>query len=194
MDDKLTARQQAFLDGLIQGKTQYQSYIDAGYKTEGKKRSYIDREASVLAANPKISQRFKRHKTEIAEELKKKDLWTKEDSVRTLRWLVGKGIDDIGKKGVRAANQQAVVSATKELNAVLGIGLELEIKAETYISQKEAAAGEEGKLTLEEKRLRIEKLQAEIDKLRGDNIETEDLDDVIGDIYGSEEDQKDNTI
>lgn len=137
MDEKLTPKQQAFFDGLLAGKTQYQAFIDAGYRTEGKSRNYIDKEASLLAKNRKIRVRLENHKKEVAEELMKKDLWTKEDSIRTLKWLIGKSTQDIDKKGVRAANQQATVSAIKEINSILGIGADIELKIEAHKQAQE---------------------------------------------------------
>lgn len=44
---------------------------------------------------------------------------------------------------------------------------------------------EKTKLELENKRLQNEKAQAEIDKLKGDNIEIEDTDELEGEIYGN---------
>ena len=130
MEGKLTPKQQAFLNGLKDGKTQYQAFIDAGYSTKGKSRGYIDREASVLAKNPKISQRLKEFKTEIAEEHKKKALWTKEDSVKALVWMVGKARGQIDKKGLTTANQKAFVDSIRELNAIEGINFEVQMRAD----------------------------------------------------------------
>ena len=133
MGRTLTPLQQAFLNGLIEGKTRYQAYIDAGYSTKGKSRKYIDTKAWELYAKTsdgEIKRRFEEHQKAQQEELEKKQLWTKEDSIRTLTWLIGKSTSEIDKKGVRAANQQAVVSSIKELNAILGINFDSQLKAD----------------------------------------------------------------
>lgn len=55
---KLTPKQEKFVDGILQGKTQYQAYIDAYPKSKNWQRSTVDERASVLMKNNKIVTRL----------------------------------------------------------------------------------------------------------------------------------------
>ena len=129
MNGKLTAKQEAFLNGLKEGKTQYQSFIDAGYSVKNKSRNYIDKEASILANSRKISERLKIYRQEKAEEIKKKDLWDTETAAKALKWAVGMAQAAINKKGFTTANQKAFNDSIKELNNIFGINYETQLKA-----------------------------------------------------------------
>ena len=61
---KLTSKQEAFLSGLIRGKSQYEAYRNA-YDASGMKRSAIDNEAWRLAGHPEISRRLQAHHASV---------------------------------------------------------------------------------------------------------------------------------
>ena len=61
---KLTGKQEAFLAGLIRGKTQYEAYCNA-YDASGMKRSAIDNEAWRLAGHHEISRRLQAHHASV---------------------------------------------------------------------------------------------------------------------------------
>ena len=114
---KLTPKQERFVQGLISGLSQRQSYIEAGYSTAGKTDNYIDTEASKLFKNPKVFQRYQ----ELLDEHKNKALWTREEAVNTLKWLISKSIDSIDSDDfdggyVRQGTSSALMSAIQELN------------------------------------------------------------------------------
>ena len=127
---RLTFKQQAFLNGLKDGKTQYQAFIDAGYSIKGKSRNYIDKEASILAKNRKISERLKKFKQEMAEEIKQKNLWSEEESIKGLMWMVSVAKKQIEQKGISTATQNAFINSIKELNAINGFNFEIQLKAD----------------------------------------------------------------
>lgn len=133
---RLTYKQQAFLDGLKEGKTQYQAFIDAGYSTKGKNRNYIDKEASILAKNRKIAVRLAEYQEEKDKELKEKQLWDAEASIKALVWMVNQARSSIVKKGINIANQKAFITSIKELNAIQGINFESQLKAEARKEDK----------------------------------------------------------
>ena len=121
---KLTVKQEKFVLGLIEGKSQRQSYIDAGYSTEGKTEEYIDKSASTLAKNSKVLGRL----TELKAELKDKALWTREESINDLKWIKEqsrKTIEDYGE--VKHAPATAYLGAITELNK-LGVLYDLEVE------------------------------------------------------------------
>lgn len=77
MADKLTVKQEKFVQGLFAGMSQREAYI-AAYNTQKMSNNAIDVEACKLAANPKISQRL----TELQDEFKERNFVTVE---RTLQ-------------------------------------------------------------------------------------------------------------
>ena len=114
---KLTARQEAFAQGLIAGKTQYQAYIDAGYATKGKSRSYIDKEASNLAKNSKIIGRLSEFKDKVYQE----QLYTLKDAIRELNELKEYAKTDIEEKGFTAGAGNVINGAIKQQCELLGL-------------------------------------------------------------------------
>lgn len=56
---KLTPKQEKFVDGILEGKTQYESYITAYPRAKKWKRNSVDSLASQLMQNTKIIQRLK---------------------------------------------------------------------------------------------------------------------------------------
>ncbi|MDU2293875.1 MAG: hypothetical protein E6276_05230 [Clostridiales bacterium] len=118
---KLTARMEAFAQGIVSGKTQYQSYIDAGYKVEGHKRAYIDDRASKLARQPKIIQRVAELNEAINKERIKALAWNRDRAAHELLLMINAGKSDIAKRGYRASTSNAVVNAIRELNELDGV-------------------------------------------------------------------------
>lgn len=60
----LTTKQEAFVQGVINGMSQREAYKNS-YDVKNMSENAIDREASLLMRNPKVSQRF----TELRDEL-----------------------------------------------------------------------------------------------------------------------------
>lgn len=80
---KLTPKQEKFVLGLIEGKSQRKAYIDAGYSTKGKSESYIDMQASTVAKNNKVLIRYEELRQEVAEQSK----WTRQKAFEEYEWL-----------------------------------------------------------------------------------------------------------
>ncbi|MFP5527109.1 hypothetical protein ACLGL1_01330 [Peptococcus simiae] len=118
---KLTPRMEAFAQGLAAGKTQYQSYIDAGYKVAGHKRSYIDNQASQMAKHPKIITRVAELNEAINRERIKALAWDRDRAAHELILMINAGKADIAKRGYRASTSNAVVNAVRELNELDGV-------------------------------------------------------------------------
>lgn len=100
---KLTAKQEAFAQGIADGLGQADAYR-AAYGADGMKDNTIYARASELMKNSKVADRVAQLKAQVAE----KQLWTREMSVKAL---------------VRAYNEgtsSAKVAAVKELNAMHG--------------------------------------------------------------------------
>jgi phage terminase small subunit len=121
--NNLTPKQEKFVQGLISGLSQRESFKRAGYSIKGKTNEYIDIRASELMKNSKVSVRYR----ELVREHQEKALWTREDAVNDLIWLKEQAKNDIQVIGVKQANTNAMLNAIKELN-------ELE---DLYVKQEE---------------------------------------------------------
>ena len=99
----LTAKQEAFAQAIASGKTQADAYRSA-YDAETMKDATVWSKASVLMADGKVAARVE----ELRKGLEKKELWTREMSVKAL----------IG--AYKDGNPTAKIAAVKELNAMHG--------------------------------------------------------------------------
>lgn len=100
---KLTAKQEAFCQGIADGLGQADAYR-AAYDASDMKDSTIYPKASRMMNEGKIKARIDELKAQVAE----KQLWTREMSVKALVRAYNEG------------NSAAKVSAVKELNAMHG--------------------------------------------------------------------------
>lgn len=100
---KLTAKQEAFCQGIADGLGQADSYR-AAYDAEGMKDNVIYARASELMKNGKVTDRIK----ELRSEVQEKQLWSREMSVKAL------------VQAYREGSGAVKVSAVKELNAMHG--------------------------------------------------------------------------
>jgi phage terminase small subunit len=110
--NNLTSKQEKFVQGLIKGLSQRESFKQAGYSIQGKTNEYIDKKASETLKVGKVWGRYQ----ELMKEHKEKALWTREDAVNDLIWLKEQAKNDIQVIGVKQANTNAMLNAIKELN------------------------------------------------------------------------------
>ena len=116
----LTTKQERYVQGLVAGLSQREAYKQAGYATEGKSDNTIDANASRLFKNSKVLTRY----NELIEEHKTKALWTREEAINKLKWLMSKAessieIQDEGY--VRQGTSTAFVNTVQELNKLEGL-------------------------------------------------------------------------
>ena len=102
-DAKLTAKQEAFAQGIADGLGQADAYRMA-YDAEGMKDNTIYSKASVLMSDGKVAARVAELKSLIVD----KQLWSREMSVKAL------------VAAYREGSGAVKVSAVKELNAMHG--------------------------------------------------------------------------
>lgn len=150
---KLTNKQELYVQGLVSGLSQRKAYINAGYSTKNKSNEYIDTEASKLFKNPKVFQRY----NELMEEHRNKALWTREEAVNTLKWLVDQSvlsIEGVDEGYVRKSTADAIIGSIQELNKLENL----------YDSNRD--------LTRKKQELEIEKLAKEVEEeeVQADNI------------------------
>lgn len=99
----LTAKQESFAQAIASGKTQADAYRLA-YNADNMKDASIWSKASVLMSDVKVTSRVE----ELRGKLEKKELWTREMSVKAL----------IG--AYKEGNPTAKIAAVKELNSMHG--------------------------------------------------------------------------
>jgi phage terminase small subunit len=104
---KLTAKQEAFAQGIADGLGQADAYRMA-YDAEGMKDSTIYSKASVLMSDGKVAARVAELKAQVAE----KQLWTREMSV--------KGLMSAYRIALEAKASAGMTAAVKELNVMHG--------------------------------------------------------------------------
>lgn len=107
----LTAKQEKFVLGIVEGLTQREAYKRA-YNTSNMKDKTIDEKACKVMATDKVRARFR----ELMEELKKNAIWTRQEAINDLIWFKDITKSDIMDKGVRQANSSAFINTIKELN------------------------------------------------------------------------------
>jgi len=106
-DVKLTAKQEAFAQGIADGLGQGDAYRMA-YDAEGMKDSTVYSKASILMSDGKIRARVDELKTMVVE----KQLWTREMSV--------KGLIQAYRIAQDAKTSTGMTAAVKELNVMHG--------------------------------------------------------------------------
>ncbi|MGT3716940.1 terminase small subunit [Staphylococcus aureus] len=131
---KLTPKQENFVLGLIEGKSQRKAYVDAGYSTKGKSDNYIDSRAFELSKNSAILDRYEKLRQEAAEQSK----WTRQKAFEEYEWLKNVAKNDIEIEGVKKATADAFLASLDGMNRMtLGNEVLANKKIETEIKMLE---------------------------------------------------------
>ncbi|HDA2392026.1 TPA: terminase [Staphylococcus aureus] len=131
---KLTPKQEKFVLGLIEGKSQRKAYIDAGYSTKGKSDNYIDSRAFELSRNSAVLDRYEELRQEAAEQSK----WTRQKAFEEYEWLKNVAKNDIEIEGVKKATADAFLASLDGMNRMtLGNEVLANKKIETEIKMLE---------------------------------------------------------
>lgn len=140
----LTDKQEIYIQNLVKGLSQRQAYREAYPKSKNWKDKTVDNRASKLFNTYEVFTRYQELQKEKAEDQRQKNLWSYEQSVKGLMWIIQQSQLDIREKGLRQANGTVFINALKELNELQGLGEQREAKIELD-------------------RARIKKLESEID-------------------------------
>ncbi|MEZ2067495.1 terminase small subunit [Staphylococcus aureus] len=131
---KLTPKQEKFVLGLIEGKSQRKAYIDAGYSTKNKSDNYIDSRAFELSRNSAVLDRYEELRQEVAEQSK----WTRQKAFEEYEWLKNVAKNDIEIEGVKKATADAFLASLDGMNRMtLGNEVLANKKIETEIKMLE---------------------------------------------------------
>ena len=112
----LTTKQEVFVQKLIEGCSQRESYKFA-YNCENMKDESIDVKASNLFKENKIRLRYE----ELKNELKEKAFYTVEKANNDLEWIKLKAKEDIEYRGIKQANATTYLGAVKQQIDLNGI-------------------------------------------------------------------------
>lgn len=112
----LTTKQEIFVQKLIEGCSQRDSYKFA-YDCKNWKDKSIDEKASTLFNNVKVKSRYE----ELKQELKERSFYTVEKANEDLEWIKAKAKEDIEYRGLKQANANAYLGATKQQIDLNGI-------------------------------------------------------------------------
>ena len=109
--DKLTPKQELFVQGIISGLSQRQAYRQA-YKAEKMSDETVDSKASELLKNGKVTVRYR----ELLKQFSNMSLWSREQAFNEYEWLKNKARASIENEGIRQANSSAFLSALDGMN------------------------------------------------------------------------------
>ena len=96
----LTRPQEIFIQELLKGNTQRQAYLKAYPSKKKWKESSLDTAASNLLKHNKVKTRYEQLLNKMREEETKKTMWTREQSIETLRYII-----DVNKKDLERINK-----------------------------------------------------------------------------------------
>lgn len=119
--DKLTPKQELFVQGIISGLSQRQAYRQAFSTSKKWKDSTVDVKASELLQNGKVLVRYR----ELLKQFSNMSLWSREQAFNEYEWLKNKARASIENEGIRQANSNAFLSALDGMNNMVWKDFEL---------------------------------------------------------------------
>lgn len=119
--DKLTPKQELFVQGIISGLSQRQAYRQAFSTSKKWKDSTVDVKASELLQNGKVLVRYR----ELLKQFSNMSLWSREQAFNEYEWLKNKARASIENDGIRQANSNAFLSALDGMNNMVWKDFEL---------------------------------------------------------------------
>ena len=145
--DKLTQKQELFVQGIISGLPQRQAYRQAFPSSKKWKESTVDVKASELLRNGKVLVRYR----ELLKQFSNMSLWSREQAFNEYEWLKNKARASIEIEGVRQANSNAFLAALDGMNNMAFHDLELEdkkllLEIEKLASQVGGTEGQDEKI------------------------------------------------
>ena len=119
--DKLTPKQELFVQGIISGLSQRQAYRQAYPSAKKWRDNVVDNKASELLKNGEVLVRYR----ELLKQFSNMSLWSREQAFNEYEWLKNKARASIENEGIRQANSNAFLSALDGMNNMVFHDLEL---------------------------------------------------------------------
>lgn len=145
--DKLTPKQELFVQGIIAGLSQRQAYRKAFPNSKKWKDSAVDSAASRLLQNSKVLARYR----VLLKQFSNMSLWSREQAFNEYEWLKNEARASIEREGIRQANSNAFLAALDGMNNMAFKDLELEdkkllLEIEKLASQVGESEGQDEKI------------------------------------------------
>lgn len=112
--DKLTPKQELFVQGIISGLSQRQAYRQAYPSAKKWRDNVVDNKASELLKNGEVLVRYR----ELLKQFSNMSLWSREQAFNEYEWLKNKARASIENEGIRQANSNAFLSALDGMNNI----------------------------------------------------------------------------
>ena len=176
--DRITKQQEIFVQSLVEGDSQRKAYIKAYPSRKKWKDNSIDCEASKLFSQPKIKQRYDELLKQVREEETKKTMWTREQSIETLRYVI-----DVNKKDLERINK----AYEEELELLQKMMIEDPERAPRYL--REIIKQRKSRRASQVNNKGITDAVAELNKMQGFNEETINMNGIV--IFTEEEELED---
>jgi phage terminase, small subunit len=119
--DRLTPKQELFVQGIISGLSQRQAYRQAYPSAKKWRDNVVDNKASELLKNGEVLVRYR----ELLKQFSNMSLWSREQAFNEYEWLKNKARASIENEGIRQANSNAFLSALDGMNNMAFHDLEL---------------------------------------------------------------------
>lgn len=159
--DRLTPKQELFVQGIISGLSQRQAYRQA-YKSDKMSDEAVDVKASRIFKEAKVRLRYR----ELLKEFSNMSLWSREQAFNEYEWLKNKARASIENEGIRQANSSAFLSALDGMNNM---------------------AWKDFELTDDKIRQEIELLKIKIESNRGSKSDTSLMESLLNAVKGGDE-------
>ena len=115
-NNRLTPKQEKFVEEIAKGKTQRQAYLVAYPNSKNYKENTIDSRASVLMKNKKIVKRL----NELKQSTEKKVEWTRKKALETINYVM-----DMNKKDIERINEAFNTEIDLKEAKILELGQEM---------------------------------------------------------------------
>lgn len=119
--DKLTPKQELFVQGIISGLSQRQAYRKAYPSAKKWQDNVVDNRASELLKNGEVLVRYR----ELLKRFSNMSLWSREQAFNEYEWLKNQARASMEQDGVRQANSNAFLAALDGMNNMAFRDLEL---------------------------------------------------------------------
>ena len=160
--DKLTPKQELFVQGIISGLSQRQAYRQAYPSAKKWRDNVVDNKASELLKSGEVLVRYR----ELLKQFSNMSLWSREQAFNEYEWLKNKARASIENDGIRQANSNAFLSALDGMNNM---------------------AWKDFELTDEKIRQEIELLKIKIESNQGSKSDTTLMEALLNAVKGGDE-------
>ena len=108
---ELTDKQQKFVNNLVSGKTQYESYLEAYPNSKKWSRKAVDNKAYELLKKENVKAKYEELKAEEEARQREKYSLDRDKALENYLWLMNEAKESIESYGIRQATANAYISS-----------------------------------------------------------------------------------